>query len=188
MEQNLQSQNQQQVQADVYVPSSSEKKRAVMMYALFWIMVMMSRSEMTSFDYFHLKQSTWWWICFIVMIIVSVVFLFIPYLKILAILPLLVMVGLFLMFTKQSWDGKYWEDNKEAPIPIFVGIGWWMLDLFEFSTDIKWLSQSQPVGNAKPQNVVQQPVNQPVNNNVVSGNVPENNNIETNYPNNINNN
>ena len=41
-----------------YIPSSSEKKRAIMMYLFFGIMVSITKKEINIFEYHHLKQAT----------------------------------------------------------------------------------------------------------------------------------
>jgi len=43
--------------ASMYAPSSIEKKRAVMMYMLFGVMIAISSKKVNSFEYFHLKQA-----------------------------------------------------------------------------------------------------------------------------------
>ena len=40
-----------------YIPSSIEKKRAVMMYMLFGVIIAISNKKVNSFEYFHLKQA-----------------------------------------------------------------------------------------------------------------------------------
>jgi hypothetical protein len=41
----------------LYIPSSKEKKRAVIMYFLFGIMMVIADKKTNEFEYFHLKQS-----------------------------------------------------------------------------------------------------------------------------------
>ncbi|HCB51072.1 TPA: hypothetical protein DEP21_00530 [Patescibacteria group bacterium] len=42
---------------NVYVPSSVEKKRALIMYFLFGIMIVIADKKTNDFEYFHLKQA-----------------------------------------------------------------------------------------------------------------------------------
>jgi len=117
-------------QSNVYVPSSSEKKKCVLMYILFWILMMINKQEVTEFEYFHLKQSIWWWVMFLIVFIIGVIFIFIPYIRLLWILPLFVMVCFWLYFVFQVWNWKYmtWKANS---LWLFGWLGWWILWLFE---------------------------------------------------------
>ena len=40
-----------------YIPGSSEKKRASVMYLFFGIIVSLSKKEFSPFEFYHLKQS-----------------------------------------------------------------------------------------------------------------------------------
>ena len=40
-----------------YLPSGAEKKRAVIMYLLFGVIIAISNKKVNVFEYFHLKQS-----------------------------------------------------------------------------------------------------------------------------------
>lgn len=44
-------------QQEQYVPSSVEKKKALMMYFLFGIMIVLSKRKVSDFEYFHAKQA-----------------------------------------------------------------------------------------------------------------------------------
>jgi hypothetical protein len=68
----------------VYIPSSSEKKRAVLMYLLIGIMVYLSKKDVNKFEYYHLKQATGRRILFLFACVICIVLLFIPVIKILA--------------------------------------------------------------------------------------------------------
>lgn len=114
-----------------YAPSSLEKKRAVVMYGLFGIIIMIGKKEMNQFEYFHLKQAAGWWISFIFFFIVSSVIFFIPVIKFLGLIPLLAMIVVWVIFVKQAWDGKFDENQTKGPLQVFSGIWIWLLDLFE---------------------------------------------------------
>jgi hypothetical protein len=119
---------------NVYIPSSSERKKCVLMYVLFWILMMMNKKDVTVFEYRHLKQSIWRWVLFLMVFILSVVFIFVPYIKLLWILPLFMMVWIRLYFIFQVWSWKYliWKSDS---LWFFGWLGWWILWLFE--SDIK---------------------------------------------------
>lgn len=121
-----------------YVPGSSEKKRAIMLYLLFWlgIVFVVNRKKLSIFEYYHLRQSTGWWLWFIVVLVISIILLFVPLLKYIAILAIISFVGLLWAFTKQAWDGKYkvWFDN--TPLGFFPALGGWIVDLFELEITV----------------------------------------------------
>jgi len=119
-----------------YIPSSSEKKRAVMMYLFFGIMVSITKKEMNIFEYYHLKQSSGRWILFLFVLIFDVVLLFVPVLKYLWLIPLILLVVCWFISTKQARDGKYYIENKDSYLAIFSWIGNWFIELFEISVDI----------------------------------------------------
>jgi len=123
---------------DVYVPSSSEKKKCVLMYILFWILIMINKKEVTEFEYFHLKQSIWWWVIFLLVFICSVVLIFVPYIKLLWILPLFVMVWFWLYAIYQVRNWKYIVVWKSNPLWLFWWVWWWTLWLFESDMKVSW--------------------------------------------------
>jgi len=113
------------------IPSSLAKKRAVIMYGFFGIVVMVAKRQVWAFELFHLKQAIGRWLSFIFLCVVSAVLFFLPVLKVLAFLPLLAMVVLWFVFVKQARDGKYLTEIKKSPLQLFVGLGTWVLGLFE---------------------------------------------------------
>lgn len=116
---------------EVYIPSSTEKKRAVMMYLLIGIIVIAFNNQKKSdFEQFHLKQSLWWRAVFLLLIVITAVFAFIPILKYLPIFIVLIMVTFLGIFIKRARDGKY-AINQENKLAIFVGLGEWILTLFD---------------------------------------------------------
>lgn len=119
---------------EVYVPSSTEKKRAVMMYLLIWIIIIAFNNQKKSdFEQFHLKQSIWRWSVFLMLIVVTSIFMFIPMIKYIPIIIVVIMVTFLGIFIKKARDGKYTiaQENKLA---IFIGLGEWIMTLFEVKT------------------------------------------------------
>jgi len=102
-----------------YVPSSSDKKRAIMMYLFFGIMVSMSKKNLNNFEYYHLKQASGRWIIFLLILVFDVVLLFIPVIKYLGLLPLIVLLVALVISAKQARDGKYFVDKKDSPLALF---------------------------------------------------------------------
>ncbi len=124
-----------ELNAQVYIPSSTEKKRAVMMYLLIGVIVVAFNNQKKSdFEQFHLKQALGWRAVFLLLIVVTSIFMFIPIIKYIPILVVVVMVGFLWFFIKKARDGQYSisTDNKLA---IFLWLGEWILNLFEVKQD-----------------------------------------------------
>jgi len=119
-----------------YVPTSSEKKRAIMMYLFFGIMVSITKKEMNSFEYYHLKQSSGRWILFLLVLVFDIVLLLIPVLKYFGLIPLLVLFWTWIINVKQARDWKYFIDKRNSPLALFSWIGNRFIELFEISVDI----------------------------------------------------
>lgn len=116
-----------------YIPSSSEKKRAIMMYLFFGIMVSISKKDINVFEYYHLKQSSGWRILFLLVLIFDVVLLFLPVIKYLWIIPFIVLLVVWIISVKQARDGKYFINSKASILAIFSSIGNRFIELFEVS-------------------------------------------------------
>ena len=122
---------------EAYMPSSSEKKKCVLMYILFWVLIMMWKKEITEFEYFHMKQSMWRWVIFLIVFILSVIFIFIPFIRLLWILPLVSMVGVWLYFIYQVWNWKF-NSWKSGSLWFFAWFWWRILWLFQLDIKIIW--------------------------------------------------
>lgn len=119
-----------------YIPSSSDKKRAIMMYLILGIMVWLSKKNMNNFEYYHLKQAVGRWMIFILILVFAIVLLFIPVIKYLAIIPLIVLVVVWVISAKQARDWKYFTTKKDSPLALFSGVGVWFIDLFEIGMEV----------------------------------------------------
>lgn len=107
---------------EVYVPSSTEKKRAVMMYLLIGIIVVaFNNQKKTDFENFHLKQSIGWRAVFLLLVVVTSIFMFIPIIKYIPILVVIVMVVFLAIFIKRARDGKY-TINETNKLAIFISL------------------------------------------------------------------
>jgi len=123
-----------------YVPSESERKKVLVCYFLLWIVMFLNKKEITQYEIFHLRQSIWWWTVFFLFFIISMVFIFIPFIRIIPILLFIAIFVLWIIFVKQAWEWKYvveinWENKILAPF--FVWIGTWVLELFDVKFKIK---------------------------------------------------
>jgi hypothetical protein len=120
---------------EVYVPSSTEKKRAVMMYLLIGIIVVaLNNQKKSDFESFHLRQALGRRAVFLLLIVVTSIFMLLPIIKYIPIFAVIIMVAFVVIFIKRARDGKYniTEENKLA---IFHALGGWIMTLFEVKQD-----------------------------------------------------
>ena len=122
----------------LYIPSSLEKKRAILMYLFFGIIVfIVDKKEMSIFEYFHLRQALWLSVLFILFFIPGVVLLFLPIIKYISLFVIVVFVSLWVMFVFNAWNWKYvvlWWEN--SPLAIFKWIWQWVINLFELQIKV----------------------------------------------------
>ena len=135
-----------------YVPSGVEKKRAVMMYLLFGIIIAIANKKVNVYEYFHLKQSIWRWLCFILVVILSVGLLLFPGVKYLGLLAMLIMVIFFIIFVNQARKGKYKVNMVKYGFGFFPSLGVRVVNLFEIwpTTENIQTSNQAPVIKSEP--------------------------------------
>jgi len=118
-----------------YVPSESERKKVVLYYFFIGILISISIKDITKYELFHLRQAIWWWTVFFLLFISSMFFILLPYIKIIPILIFLFMFIIWIIFVKQSWEGKYVIDvtwyEERVLFPFFVWIWNWILEVFD---------------------------------------------------------
>lgn len=120
-----------------YLPSSSEKKQAVMMYMVVGLVLSMWKWEVSPYTHHHLKQSLGW-LVFLVLIIFWDLILFILWVILSFFLWIAVLISIpalciGAMWIYQATKGKYiWEDEGiNKFFMLFSGIGNWVLNLFD---------------------------------------------------------
>jgi hypothetical protein len=69
-----------------YVPSALERKKSLMMYVLWGILLSLSQQKATRYEQFHLKQSLGRWTMFFVILIPALVLAFFPWIRVLPLL------------------------------------------------------------------------------------------------------
>jgi len=122
-----------------YVPSESERKKVLLYYFLLWVIIALSKKTISKYEFFHLRQAMWWWAVFFLVFIISMLFIFLPWIRLIPILLFIVMFIIWLIFVKQAWEWKYvMEINNDEKIflPFFLWIWWWMLDVFDTKFDM----------------------------------------------------
>ena len=120
-----------------YLPSSSEKKQAVMMYMAVGLVLSMWKWEVSPYTHHHLKQSLGWLVFLVltifadlVLAVLAMVLSFFWWLAVLITIPALTIgaMGIY-----QAQQGKYiWENEVVNKFFLFFSwIGNWTLNLFD---------------------------------------------------------
>lgn len=120
---------------DDYVPSSVERKKAVLMYFFVWIVVALSGEWLSIYEFFHLRQSLGRWMLFFLSLLVTSVFIFIWYLRVVPVLLFLIYIFVRLFFIKQAREWRYTTSNGSVVMPIFFGLWDRITQVFELDVD-----------------------------------------------------
>lgn len=118
-----------------YVPTSIERRKAFLMYIIIGMITIMMSKKITKYEKFHLKQSIWWWTIFFMLLVCSVFFIFLPYIKV---IPFLIFLTMFLFwgyFVYQAWNWIYTTKSSKIIAPFFFWIGAWILEVTEIEFD-----------------------------------------------------
>ena len=120
-----------------YLPSSSEKKQAVMMYMAVGLVLSMWKWEVSPYTHHHLKQSLGWLVFLVlaifadlVLAVLAMVLSFFGWIAVLITIPALT---IWAMWIYQAQQGKYiWESETINKFFLFFSwIGNWTLNLFD---------------------------------------------------------
>ena len=128
-----------------YLPSSSEKKQAVMMYMAVGLALSMWKREVSPFTHHHIRQSLGWLVSLMLMIFADIILIiiwfmlsaisgliysFFSFIAFLISVPVLVVWG---MWIYQATKWKYiWESEfTNKFFAFFSGIWNWVLNLFD---------------------------------------------------------
>ena len=120
-----------------YLPSSSEKNQAVMMYMVAGLILSMWKREVSPFTHHHLKQSLGWLVFLVLVIfwdlvlsILWIILSFFMWIAALISIPALV-IGAMWIYQATKW--KYiWENEVTNKFfMLFSGIWNWVLNLFD---------------------------------------------------------
>ena len=114
-----------------YIPSESERRKAVMMYFLVWLIIGLIKGLNSKYEKYHFYQAMWWWFVFIVLLLVSILFLFIPFVRLIPILFILFLLIINWIYIYQAIEGKYTINEDKIVFPVFYWLGKWIGDLFE---------------------------------------------------------
>ena len=128
-----------------YIPSSSEKKQAVMMYMVAWLILSMWKREVSPFTHHHIKQSLGWLVSLMLIIFTDVIlfiiwfmfaaiswaiFSFFSFIAFMISLPILIVWGMWI-FQATKWRYIWENEFTNKFFALFSGIGNWVLNLFD---------------------------------------------------------
>lgn len=118
------------ISSSAYIASSIERKRSLMMYYLFGIIMSLDKKDLSDFESFHIRQALWWWMISIVWIFLSIILSFIPYSWSVVVPLWLVLLVFFWMFNMQSLNGQY-KNTEQAKWNLFYGLWSWLMLIFD---------------------------------------------------------
>lgn len=128
-----------------YLPSSSEKKQAVMMYMVVWLFLSMWKREVSPFTHHHIKQSLGWLVSVILTIFTDfiilmiwvlfaavswLIFWFFAWVCVLITIPIL-WVGVMCVYQATKWLYIWENEYTNKFFAFFSGIWNWVLNLFD---------------------------------------------------------
>jgi len=120
-----------------YLPSSVEKKKVVLFYLFLWLLWSMQTKEMSIYEFFHFRQAMWWWMWFIILVMTTFVLMIIPVIKILAFLLVIAALSINVYYVYKAMNGEYHRKIESAFLPVFVGIGSWMIWVFDIKIKVR---------------------------------------------------
>lgn len=152
-----------------YVPSSLERKKSIMMYVLWGVLLSLSQQKASRYEQFHLKQAIWRWTMFFILLIPAVVLAFIPWIRVLPLLVYFILIVVWVFFFMQAWKGVYTSFSQDkAFLPIFAWFGGWVLNIFDitlnaddvdmYTDEQSYVHSEDEVSEASPQS--QEEINQ----------------------------
>ncbi len=120
-----------------YLPSSSEKKQAVMMYMVAGLILSMWKREVSPFTHHHLKQSLGWLVFLVLVIfwdlvlsILWIILSFFMWIAALISIPALV-IGAMWIYQATKWKYIWESEVTNKFFMLFSGIWNWVLNLFD---------------------------------------------------------
>lgn len=132
-----------------YIPSSLEKKRIVLAYALLGIIVYFARKDQSPYELYHVRRATGWWIIFLVLLFVLIVpSLIIPMFWVILFLIYVPLVWFWFYSLREAWSGSYREETSVSPLAFLYGLGSWFFDVFEIESNTEkapWSTTSSVV-------------------------------------------
>lgn len=122
----------------MYLPSSVERKRAVMAYLLVGLLFFSTREELSVYEYHHFKQAIGRYTATMFVMLMWLFVFWIPLIKYipgLLVLANMIWAGI-LVFSARK--GTYTADPLKVPVykRIYADIGGWILSIFDIKKSV----------------------------------------------------
>jgi uncharacterized membrane protein len=91
------------MQENIYLPGSSERKRAIMAYLLVGLLFFSGKEELTVFEYYHYKQSIGWYTLTIFSLVLWILVFWIPVLRWIPFILVLFNLIVLFIFIFKAW-------------------------------------------------------------------------------------
>jgi hypothetical protein len=127
-----------------YIPSALERKKSLMMYVIWWILLSLSQQKASRYEQFHLKQAIWRRTMFFVLLIPAIVLAFLPWVKVLPFLAYAWLLSVWVIFFIQARNGRYTSFSEDkAFMPVFAWFGAWVLGIFDSTLNSEGQEEDQ---------------------------------------------
>ncbi|GHW02926.1 hypothetical protein AGMMS50249_7120 [candidate division SR1 bacterium] len=121
-----------------YIPSSSEKKQAVLMYLFVGLLLSLQQENISPYMHHHIKQAFGWAVLLVLVIFLDIILfifgaVFGAFFSVLALFITIPTLLFGLLCAKQARDGNYLrnQDGMVKYFSAFSGLGNWILNLFD---------------------------------------------------------
>lgn len=95
------------MQEQLYLPSSSERKRAITAYLLIGLFFFSGKEDLTVYEYFHYKQAIGRYMSTMALLLFQLMLVWIPVLRWLPFLFVLANLVIVVIFVFGAWKGQY---------------------------------------------------------------------------------
>lgn len=121
------------MQEQLYLPSSSERKRAITAYLLVGLLFFSSKEELTVYEYFHYKQAIGRYTAMMAFMLLWLLIFWIPVLGWLPFLLVLANLVLVIIFVFKAWKGEYLANvlQEQKWKTLYADIGGRILGIFD---------------------------------------------------------
>ncbi len=128
------------MQENTYMPSSSERKRAIVAYLLIGLFFFSGKEELSVYEYFHYKQAMGWYCTTMILFLAWIILIWIPVLKWLPFLFVLANLVIMVIFIYKAWKGEYSANllQNEKWKTLYADVWGWLLWLFDIKKRVYW--------------------------------------------------
>ncbi|MDO4713441.1 MAG: hypothetical protein Q4B28_02025 [bacterium] len=126
------------MQPTMYLPSSSERKRAITAYLLVGVLFFSGKEDLSVYEYFHYRQAIGWYATTMFFLLMWLFVFWIPLIRVipfLLILSNLIWMGVLVFMARK---GKYatTAPTESRRKRIYADIGSWILHLFDIKKNV----------------------------------------------------